>query len=445
MLSPMSGAKLPIPARREGGCSRPECPNDAPPGRYLCGPHEDEQALLRAESARADFIGFRERGLKNSRASIPEAFAGLTLDDARLPPLVSPDTWKRNPRHAGARAARLIEAARSHRSFLIRGPIFAGGTALACAVLGTILADHETADRGSPAAALGNQARYLSAGAVVRARAALHNADPPEADAFAYAGFLVLDGLGQEARADKITDLLDERLRAERPIAVISSLSADEAKHRYGDVGEALFHLPILDLSPMLGSVPIEYAWARFDSPLLLERVGLSAHGKRVDPEALVDRARQGAEDALTGDRKFVVLAGISMGGKTTLAVAMATEMVERDPSLTFKFVDAYELQRAAEPRQFGGAFVENPLLAEVRDVGVLIIDEAGAEKIPRDQQSIVALTIHHRHKMGLATILTTPKSAVFLKSTAGYGDGIYRRMADKLRTTLIKIGETQP
>lgn len=433
-----------LPPRSPGGCVRPGCPHPAVEGKYLCRDHEDEQVFLRAESAKREFVAFRKAGIEKSRATIPESFAGLTLDDVRLPHLLSPETWKRNPRHAAARAARLIEEARSHRLFVLRGPLFSGGSALACAKLGSVLGAYETAEPHSSAAALGNQACYLSAGAVVRARAAHHNVDPPEVDAVAYAGFLVLDGLGTEARAEKIADLLDERLRAEKPTAIITNLTPDEAKHRYADVGEALFTLPVLDLSPMLASVPSEYAWARFDAPELFERVGLDdkATHQRIHPEQHIDAARAAVEEILTGGRNTVVLAGIAGAGKTSLAVAMGTELVERDPSRTFLFIDAYEFQRAAEPKQFGGALVENPLLANARDVGVLIIDEAGVEKIPRDKQSIVAETIHHRHKGSLVTILTTPKSAPFLKSV--YGDGIFRRIADKARTRTIKIGETQ-
>lgn len=384
-------------------------------------------------------MAFRARGVVKSRETIPAPLRGLTLDSDALPHLLSPETWKRNPRHADARAARLIGLARTTRSFVVRGPLHAGGTALACATLGSILADYETAERGSAAADLGNMAAYLSAGAVVRARAGFHDVDPPEVDLFLHAGFLVLAGLGTEARADRISDLLDERLRSEMPIAVVTTLTASEAKHRYGDVGEALFGLPVLDLTPSMTSVPSEYAWARFDDPELPRRVGPEEGTRRPRGEALVRAAREAVDQI--EERRVVVLVGPSMAGKTSLAVAMGTELVERDPSRSFLFVDAYELQDADKPR-FGAAQFESSLVADAKSVDVLVLDELGAERIPKDRASVAAEILHHRHKHELITLITTPKRSKQLRGL--YGDGIYRRFADRARTSYLVLGELQ-
>ena len=434
-----------LPPLPPGGCARPHCPHPAVEGGFLCREHEDEQVFLLAEEARERFVAFRAAALAKSRESIPDPYAGLTLDDPRLLRLLSPETWKRNPRHAAARAARLIEEARSKGLLLIRGSLFSGAAALACAKLGSVLLEYETSDPQSEGAALGNQARYLSTGAVARARDGHPDANVEEVTLFEHAGFLVLDGLGQEGRPDRIKDLLGERLKEQAAIVVVTKLTADEAKHRYGDVGEALFELPVLDLALMVDSIPTEYAWARFDAPELPMRVGLvdPTTKRRITPQEHIAAARAAVEDALAGRRTTVVLAGVAGGGKTSLAVAAATEMVERDPALTVKFVDAYELQRAAEPRAFGGATSEDPLIGEARDAGVLVLDEAGAEKVLSNDQSIVAKVIHHRHKLDRVTFITTPKGALFLKRI--YGDGIYRRIADRSRTSFIKIGETEP
>lgn len=384
-------------------------------------------------------MAFRAGGTAKSRETIPSPLRGLTLDSAELPRLLSPDTWRRNPRHAAVRAARLIDLARTNRSFVVRGPLHAGGTALASATLGSVLAAYETAERGSAASDLGNMAVYLAAGAVVRARAGFHDADPPEVNSLLHAGFLVLDGLGTETRADRISDLLDERLRGEQPIAVVTSLTASEAKHRYGDVGAALFGLPVLDLTPSMTSVPTEYAWARFDEPLLSRRIGPVAGGERVRGSALVSAARRTVEEI--DDRRVVILVGPSGSGKTSLAVAIGTELVERDPSRSFLFVDAYELQEADKPR-FGGAQFESSLIADAKSADVLVLDELGAERMPRDRASVAAEILHHRHKNGLVTLVATPHRSATLRSL--YGDGILRRFADKKRTNYLVLGELE-
>jgi hypothetical protein len=434
MLPPRSGSRCVWP----GGC-----PNDATPGSFLCEPHIAEQRERRIAEQREEFYAFRKAGIAKSRESIPEPYRDLTLDHARLPRLLAPDTWRRSERHAAARADGIIgRIARSDggvlSSCVLRGPLTAGGTALGCAVLGTVLAAYETAEPKSREAALGNQAAYLSAGAVVRARLAAPHVDPPEVDAFVYAGFLVLDGLGSEAKPDRIADLLGERLREGRATVVSTSLSREEARHRYADVGDALFQLPVLDLSASTASVPGEYAWARFDSPDLLSRVGPKEHGLRVDGPRLVAEAREIAEEVLRGGRRVAVFAGPAGAGKTSLAVAVGTEIVERDPSRTFLFVDAFDLQNE-EHRQFGGAQAESPLLAEARSVDVLVLDEAGAERVPRDRASVVAELLHYRHKRELVTLLTTPHRARQLKEL--WGDGVWRRVADRTRTHHVLLG----
>jgi hypothetical protein len=423
------------------------CPNDAVAGGFLCEEHAQQQVLKRLAHQQEDFVAFRARGLERSRLTIPAQFRDLNLGSGRLPRLLSPETWKRSQAHAERRAYRLISTARAELSFVVRGPLHAGGTALACAALGSVLAAYEHAAPNSAAATLGNQAVYLSAGAVVRARLASPRidggaqADPPDVDAFAHAGFLVVDGLGTEARADRISDLLAERICAGTPFVVGTNLTRAEAKHRYGDVGEALFALPVLDLTPSMVSVPTEYAWSHLDSPLLLNRVGPMVDGQRAQAAALIEEARSVVDEMDAGERLVVMLVGPSRAGKTSLAVAIGTELVERDLSKTFLFADAFELQEE-EGRRFGGAQAESALLSDARTVDVLVLDEVGAEKPPRDKASVVAELLHHRHKHHLKTIITTPHRSKVLKGL--YGDGIFRRIAAQDRTRYIVLGSLQ-
>lgn len=111
-----------LPPRRPGKCVRPACESDAGQDGYLCAEHAEEQVFLQAEEQRQRFVAFRSRGIAHSRETMPEHMRSMTLDSGRLPALLSPDTWKRNPRHAAARAERIIDLARSAPSWTASYP-----------------------------------------------------------------------------------------------------------------------------------------------------------------------------------------------------------------------------------------------------------------------------------------------------------------------------------
>lgn len=164
-------------------------------------------------------------------------------------------------------------------------------------------------------------------------------------------------------------------------------------------------------------TIPAHFAWARFDSPLLVERV---------QPRAAVDLAKS-AKAA-----RLVVLQGESGTGKTSLAVAMLRAIADRGER--GMFVDARALTRARQGHGFGGG--EAPLIERAMRARVLVLDEVGAERGVGMAESVVAEVIHERHAHARQTIYCTPFTSTELVER--YGAGIVRRMLEDV--TAIRL-----
>lgn len=184
-------------------------------------------------------------------------------------------------------------------------------------------------------------------------------------------------------------------------------------------------------LSEARQSIPSMFRGVGLDSPELPPRVRRR--------EAIGEAAR-----AIDAPR--VVLTGPAGRGKTTLACAMAHDILSRALEVNctvedwraaqgLRFVSAYELARATAQHPLGQG--EAPLVTRALAATVLILDDVGAE--PAIYSSSVADVIYARHaRCECRTIVTTGFATAQLADR--YGHGITRRLFEG--AALIAAGE---
>lgn len=171
-------------------------------------------------------------------------------------------------------------------------------------------------------------------------------------------------------------------------------------------------------LSTFRGAIPKRYVWAAFEAPELAARVR--------DARAIeLARSWDGA------DR--LVLRGKPGAGKTSLGVAAARAHVLADSERrSFAFADAADVAVARRNASLGA---EAHLVALALDVGLLVLDDLGAEV--DDRSGALADVIRARHAACLPTIVTTWCSGEELARR--YGGGIARRVLDGSR--IVDVG----
>ncbi|MGH3427822.1 MAG: ATP-binding protein [Mycobacteriales bacterium] len=165
-------------------------------------------------------------------------------------------------------------------------------------------------------------------------------------------------------------------------------------------------------------TVPKALSWVSFDEPDL---------GDWVTDDHAIERARASVGAPL------VTLVGPAGAGKTTLALCVLHEFVQRGSRKGAKFHDrrmaanmlfttAIDLVHARAEHPLGER--EPPLVTRAERASVLVLDELGAVNDPH--QTVFSI-LHHRHANEAPTIVTTWMSA--LEVTRAYGGGIARRL----------------
>lgn len=187
------------------------------------------------------------------------------------------------------------------------------------------------------------------------------------------------------------------------------------------------------ELKPARDSIDDDYRWACFGNPLLLTRIA----GR---PTQIA-----GAMALLSQGEKVVTIVGATGTGKTSLACAMLSSVIEAGVNLQCdgdtlrrakraRFYHAYDLSVARGEHRLGGN--EPPKITDAKTASVLVLDELGRDD---RKTSDVAEVIRRRLAMGLPTIVTTWQTQSEI--AAAYDGGIARRLYQ--RATLIRLGGT--
>lgn len=179
-------------------------------------------------------------------------------------------------------------------------------------------------------------------------------------------------------------------------------------------------------------SIPEKFRGVRFGTPEFAARV-------KASPAAIA-----GAISAVTGKRPVVTVIGASGKGKTTLACAILSDIIDRADNLACdrqtlerarfaRYVDASQLALARQEHRLGGGAPEEVLRA--KNASVLVVDEFGRD----DRKAVdVGKIIHERESAGRLTIVATWMDQVEIKNA--YDAGIARRLFEK--ATVIRLGE---
>lgn len=175
-------------------------------------------------------------------------------------------------------------------------------------------------------------------------------------------------------------------------------------------------------------TIPAEFRWAEFGSPLLEQRVKFAS-------EVRIARAAW-----LKGER-MLTLTGPSGVGKTSLACCLVRAALDSGaPGVeTSRFVRSWELAKARSEHALGRG--EAPLVTLALRAHLLVIDELGEEmrsssKLVRGDTAIRDI-LHMRQAEGRRTVVTTYLGLREIGEF--YGAGIARRMDE--RGLVIPLG----
>jgi len=164
---------------------------------------------------------------------------------------------------------------------------------------------------------------------------------------------------------------------------------------------------------------PPSWSYARFDNPEFRRRASkkIVAAVERWDPEKVPTLLLA----APTGRGKTgATLAWLYRHREQQLELAKAGD--EKAHIASFMFVTGPELAVARRNSELGS---ESPLITHALDIGLLILDELGFEKLTEVPFEI----IDHRYRKQMVTVVTTGLRPAEFR--ARYGDAMYRRLAE--------------
>jgi ABC-type transport system involved in cytochrome bd biosynthesis fused ATPase/permease subunit len=173
-------------------------------------------------------------------------------------------------------------------------------------------------------------------------------------------------------------------------------------------------------------SIPAGFRWARFEEPLLRQR--LQASFDRVGmSKPTVDEVLTAARDAATANR--VMLVGSTGKGKTSLVVAMMRQWVRANASSAL-FVYTPDLVTSRMRTKLGR---EADMVPEAMAAPLLVLDDVGGGDV-KLQAGPLEEVIHKRHAERKPTWATTwmlPKS---MTDGNRYSGGFVRRLFEGVR-----------
>jgi DNA replication protein DnaC len=134
---------------------------------------------------------------------------------------------------------------------------------------------------------------------------------------------------------------------------------------------------------------------------------------------------------ACTATTDRITIAGPAGAGKTTLAAAAYMRLLTLRGRGRGVYAHARDLAMARQRHELGS---EAPLVEEITDADVAIVDDMGVEGEVRN--SAVADVVYARHAHCRPTIYTTSMSSSAL--TVLYGDGIARRVYETVAGSFV-------
>ena len=127
--------------------------------------------------------------------------------------------------------------------------------------------------------------------------------------------------------------------------------------------------------------------------------------------------------------RCSILIGGAAGAGKSTLAAALILRAINTDHPRagSCRWAAADDVVRWHSEHALGRGTA--PELAALERAELVVLDDLGAEHATQTNPAIDAL-IHHRHRAGLRTIVTT--GLTIAQITTRYGAGIVRRLLDR-------------
>lgn len=163
-------------------------------------------------------------------------------------------------------------------------------------------------------------------------------------------------------------------------------------------------------------TVPPRYAWAKLTSPELARRVKPSARIREIDGFI---------------SEPWVIFAGASGAGKTSLAVAALRERIRRQRE-SWTMLLAFRLGSARIQHRAGAG--EAPLVDLAMKTPFLLLDDVGQE--PKTEMNPISDILQERDAEQRPTWITTglTRAEIGLR----YGGGVGRRVIDRSRIVML-------